>query len=330
VREQTKVVGHAVRVFYMYTAMADLAAELEDKELKKACELLWRDAVTTKMYVTGGFGPSASNEGFTADHDLPNDTAYAETCATVAMIFFGQRMLNTDLDRQYADILELGLYKGGLSGLSFDGKNYFYENKLESDGGDSRLAWHTCPCCTMNVSRLVASVGGYFYSTGEKLVAVHLYGGATSIFKMGDTTVTLSEKSNYPWDGKISIRISPDHAAAFTSKLRIPAWAEDTAKAFVNGKAVKIKGALQKGYLAVNRTWNKGDEVRLVLQMNPRRIYPNPLVKADQNKVALAQGPLVYCVEQKDNGMTPVTTLVLPRSAKVIASKKHCSAALQC
>ncbi len=322
VREQTKVVGHAVRAFYMYTAMAELAAELQDKALKRACEMLWRDAVTTKMYVTGGFGPSASNEGFTADYDLPNDTAYAETCATVAMIFFAQRMLNIDLDRQYADTLELGLYNGGLSGLSHDGKNYFYENRLESDGADSRWAWHVCPCCTMNVSRLVASVGGYFYSTGEKLVAVHLYGGATATFKIGETAVTLSEKSNYPWDGKISIRISPENAVAFTLKLRIPAWAENRAKALVNGKAVKIKGVLQKGYLAIDRIWKNDDEVRLDLPMDVRRIYANPLVKADQNKVALARGPLVYCVEQKDNGKVPVATLVLPRRAKVVARKK--------
>jgi uncharacterized protein len=174
----------------------------------------------------------------------------------------------------------------------------------------------------MNVSRLVASVGGYFYSTGENMVAVHLYGGATSTFKMGDTTVMLSEQSNYPWDGKISIRISPEHAASFTLKLRIPAWAEDKAKALVNGKAVKIKGVLQKGYLAINRTWNKDDKVRLDLPMDVRRIYANPLVKADQNKVALARGPLVYCVEQKDNGKTPVATFVLPRKAKAVASKK--------
>ena len=174
----------------------------------------------------------------------------------------------------------------------------------------------------MNVSRLVASVGGYFYSIGEKLIAVHLYGGATTTFKIGDTAVTLSEKSNYPWDGKISIKISPENAAAFTLKLRIPAWAEDKAKAMVNGKAVKIKGALQKGYLAIDRTWKENDEVRLDLPMDVRRIYANPLVKADQNKVALARGPLVYCVEQKDNGKAPVATLVLPRRAKVVASKK--------
>jgi uncharacterized protein len=322
VREQTKVVGHAVRAFYMYTAMADLAVELEDKALKKACEVLWRDAVQTKMYVTAGFGPSASNEGFTSDYDLPNDTAYAETCATVAMIFFARRMLNLDIDRQYADIMELGLYNGGLSGLSYDGTNYFYENKLESSGKDSRWAWHVCPCCTMNVSRLVASIGGYFYSTGKDLIAIHLYGGAETSVDLGGTKVHVAETSNYPWDGAITVRINPAKEKSFTLKLRIPAWAEAGAKATVNGKAVKIKGALQKGYLVITRAWQKGDVVKLDLPMDVRRIYANPLVKADQNKVALARGPLVYCVEQKDNGKTPVATLMLPRKGKISTAKK--------
>ncbi len=162
VREQDKVVGHAVRAMYMYTAMADLAAELGDAGLKRACEVLWQDVTSTRMYVTGGFGPSASNEGFTSDYDLPNDTAYAETCASVAFIFWAQRMLHLDLEPHYADALELALYNGALSGLSRDGEHYFYENKLESDGSARRWAWHPCPCCTMNVARLIASVGGYF------------------------------------------------------------------------------------------------------------------------------------------------------------------------
>jgi uncharacterized protein len=322
VREQTKVVGHAVRAFYMFTAMADLAAELDDKSLKRACEVLWRDAVATKMYVTAGFGPSASNEGFTSDYDLPNDTAYAETCATVAMVFFANRMLHLDLDRQYADIMELGLYNGALSGLSREGTTYFYENKLESDGRDNRWKWHHCPCCSMNVSRLIASIGGYFCSTGKHLIAIHLYGGADADINLDGNRVKLSERSNYPWDGAISIAVSPETERTFTLKLRIPAWAETAAKASVNGKPVTIKGKLDRGYLAIKRAWKKGDVVNLVLPMNVRRIYANPLVRADQNKVALARGPLVYCVEQIDNGKAPVSTLMLPRRAKISASKK--------
>ncbi len=321
VREQTKVVGHAVRAFYMYTAMADLAAELDDKALKKACEVLWRDAIETKMYVTGGFGPSASNEGFTSDYDLPNDTAYAETCATVAMIFFAQRMLNLDLDRQYADIMELGLYNGGLSGLSRDGTKYFYENKLESSGKDQRWAWHVCPCCTMNVARLISSIGGYYYSAGKDLLAIHLYGGASTELALGGNKIGISETSNYPWDGKIQIKVTPAKPASFTIKLRVPAWAEKKAKAAVNGKAMQVSRNLQKGYLTIKREWHKGDVITLDLPMDVRRIYANPMVKADQGKIALARGPLVYCVEQKDNGKTPVATLMLPRKAKVANAK---------
>src|SRR5690349_270343 len=160
VRQQTKVVGHAVRAMYMYTAMADLAAELNDAGLKAACERLWNDVMVTKMYITAGLGPSAHNEGFTFDYDLPNQTAYAETCASVALIFWAQRMLHLDLDGRYADVLERALYNGALSGLSRDGSHYFYANPLESNGSAERWEWHTCPCCTMNVSRLVASVGG--------------------------------------------------------------------------------------------------------------------------------------------------------------------------
>ena len=205
VRQQDKAVGHAVRAMYMYTAMADLAAELEDDDLLKACERLWQDVTTKRMYVTAGVGPSADNEGFTADYDLPNHSAYAETCASVALILWAQRMLNIDLDGQYADILELALFNGALTGLSRDGEHYFYDNPLESDGSHTRWAWHHCPCCTMNSSRLVASVSGYFYATGEDALIVHLYGGAETQLEVGGTQVKLRESSSYPWSGEITL-----------------------------------------------------------------------------------------------------------------------------
>ncbi|MEO6300229.1 MAG: beta-L-arabinofuranosidase domain-containing protein, partial [Paracoccaceae bacterium] len=234
VRKQTKVVGHAVRAMYMYTAMADLAAEHGDAGLKSACETLWADVTRTRMYVTGGFGPSASNEGFTKDYDLPNDTAYAETCASVAMVFWAARMLNLDLDGQYADILEQALYNTSLAGLSRDGTQYFYDNKLESDGSHRRWDWHPCPCCTMNVARLVASVAGYFYSAADTEVAVHLYGGATTTLPVAGGSVTLTETSNYPWSGDVSLILHPEGTRDFTLALRIPGWAKG-ATANVNG-----------------------------------------------------------------------------------------------
>lgn len=319
VREQDKVVGHAVRAFYMYAAMADLAADLDDDSLRHACEVLWKDVTTTRMYVTGGFGPSASNEGFTTDYDLPNDTAYCETCASVAMVFWAQRMLNIELDGQYAEILEQALYNGTLSGLSRDGELYFYENKLESDGSHRRWPWHPCPCCTMNVSRLVASVGGYFYSVGGDSIAVNLYGGNSAELDMGGRKIRIDEQSTYPWSGSIRITVHPDGHGPFALKLRIPDWAARDAVAVLNGNPVDVPGQTESGYLVIHRDWLDGDTIQLELPMKARRIYANPKVRMDRHRVALARGPLVYCAEQADNP-TPVPDLILPRDA-VVADK---------
>ena len=311
VREQTKVVGHAVRAMYMYTAMADLAAELGDASLQTTCVTLWADVTRTRMYVTGGFGPSASNEGFTGDYDLPNDTAYAETCASVAMVFWAARMLNLNLDGQYADMLELALYNTSLAGLSRDGTQYFYDNKLESDGSHQRWDWHPCPCCTMNVARLVASVAGYFYSVAETEVAVHLYGGADVTLPVAGGTVGFSEVSDYPWSGKIAITLDPQGTDAFTLALRIPGWAKN-ATARLNGKSVPM--VTERGYLKLHRAWAKGDVVDLMLPMAPERIYAHPAVRQDLGRVALRRGPLVYCVEQQDINC-PVAQVRLPATA---------------
>ena len=179
------MVGHAVRAMYMASAMADLALELGDESLKRACEALWRDVTTAQMYVTAGLGPKETNEGFTEPYDLPNETAYAETCASVALVFWAHRMLHLDLDGRYADVMELALFNGALTGLARDGTHYFYSNPLESRGQHRRWAWHLCPCCTMNVSRLVASVAGYALSASEDGVAFHLYGGFETTVDIG-------------------------------------------------------------------------------------------------------------------------------------------------
>ena len=311
VRAQTKVVGHAVRAMYMYTAMADLAAEHGDDGLKKACETLWADVTRTRMYVTGGFGPSASNEGFTRDYDLPNDTAYAETCASVAMVFWAARMLNLDLDGQYADILEQALYNNCMAGLSRDGTQYFYDNKLDSDGSHQRWDWHPCPCCTMNVARLVASIAGYFYSVADSEIAVHLYGGAKTTLDVAGGKVTLTETSNYPWSGDISLTLDPEGTRDFTLALRIPNWAKG-ATAKVNGAPVLM--AIERGYLKIIRKWARGDRVELSLPMPAERLYAHPDVRQDVGRVALRRGPLVYCVEQQDIAGS-VTRLRLPADA---------------
>ena len=318
VREQSKVVGHAVRAMYMYAAMADLASELSDDSLKSACETLWRDITETRMYITGGFGPSDSNEGFTNDYDLPNDTAYAETCASVAMVFWAQRMLNINLDGQYADILELALYNNSLAGLSRDGEHYFYDNKLDSDGTHSRWSWHHCPCCTMNASRLIASVAGYFYSTSDESLAIHLYGTSEADVSVGANSVTIKQVSDYPWSGQISVEVLLEKPIKFALKLRIPGWAKG-ATAQVNGEAIDARANLENGYLTIGRQWASGDIVRLDLPMPAERIYAHPHIKADLGRVALRRGPLVYCLEQHDNGTEPVSSLRLPQSADIRA-----------
>lgn len=320
VREQDKVVGHAVRAMYLYTAMADLAAEIGDAGLKHACTVLWDDVMETKMYVTAGLGPSAHNEGFTHDFDLPNQTAYAETCASVALIFWAQRMLHLDLDGKYADILELAMFNGALSGLSRDGEHYFYANPLESDGTPTRWAWHTCPCCTMNVSRLVASVGGYFLSAAPDGVAFHLYGGISTTVEIAGTTVALREVSTYPWSGDIAIHVDPASPATFDVKLRIPGWSSG-ATVLVNGEAVDVSATVN-GYLTIHRVWTAGDVVRLDLPMPPVRLYAHPGVSMDAGRVALKRGPLVYCVEEIDNPGGRVQRLKLPRDAALRAETR--------
>jgi DUF1680 family protein len=312
VRAQTKMVGHAVRAMYMASAMADLALELDDAGLKSACEALWRDVTTGQMYVTAGLGPKESNEGFTEPYDLPNETAYAETCASVALVFWAQRMLHLDLDGTYADVMERALFNGALSGLSRDGTHYFYANPLESRGQHRRWAWHVCPCCTMNVSRLVASIGGYFVSTSDAGVAVHLYGGLSASPTIQGKRVAIKESSDYPWSGDIRIEVEPEAPTTFELKLRIPGWAKGATGA-VNGEPVGL--APVRGYATISRRWSAGDVVALNLPMPPERLYAHPNVRMDVGRVALRRGPLVYCVEEADNPGGPVQRLTLPRGA---------------
>jgi DUF1680 family protein len=265
------------------------------------------------MYVTAGLGPSAANEGFTSDYDLPNDTAYAETCASVALIFWAKRMLNLDLDGAYADVMELALYNGALSGLSRDGTTYFYQNPLESDGSHRRWDWHPCPCCTMNVSRLVASVGGYFYSVGADVVAVHLYGGNSADLTVNGTKVAMRQTTDYPWDGSVNIAVDPQTPTSFALKLRIPGWSRATSIA-INGKPVIVERP-ERGYVEIRREWSAGDLVDVDLPMPVERVYASPRVKMDVGRIALKRGPLVYCLEQVDNSDNPVNLIRLPRGA---------------
>ena len=300
VREQDKVVGHAVRAMYLYSGMADIATEYGDDSLRMALERLWADLTSKRLYVTGGLGPSSDNEGFTADYDLPNETAYAETCAAVGLIFWSSRMLGMGPDARYADIMELALYNGSISGLSQDGSLFFYENPLESRGGHHRWKWHHCPCCPPNIGRMVASIGSYMYGVADDAIAVHLYGDNTARLNIAGRPVRLTQTSRYPWDGAIAIAVDPEMPTTFTLHLRIPGWCRN-ASLSVNGEAVDLASATRHSYAAITREWTAGDQVRLDLDMAVERVRAHPDVRQNVGRIALMRGPLVYCLEETDN-----------------------------
>lgn len=313
VREQHEVVGHAVRAMYLYTAMMDLAREYGDASLHEACEHLWRHLTTKRMYVTGGIGTSRHNEGFTSDYDLPNEDAYAETCAAIGLIFWAQRLLQLDCDRRYADPLELALYNSVLSAVSGDGQAFFYENPLASNGHHHRQPWFHCPCCPPNLARLFASLGEYIYAQSETDAVVHLYIQSTGKLSVADQTVTLRQETDYPWDGTVAIQVTPEQPAAFGLRLRIPGWCR-SASVTVNGAAVNGTDRLEQGYVRLERLWQPGDVVKLELAMPIERLSAHPEIKADQGQIALRRGPLIYCLEQCDQ-TEPLHRLVLPPAA---------------
>ena len=317
VREQRAVVGHAVRAMYLYSAMADLAGEYGDRSLMAACETLWADLTTKRLYVTGGLGPSARNEGFTADYDLPNETAYAETCAAVGLIFWAQRMLLVERDRRYADMMEQALYNGALSGLALDGEHFFYDNPLSTRGGHRRWTWHRCPCCPPNLGRLIASLGQYVYSTGPLELAVHLFIAGRARMQVDGVNVAVQQTTRYPWDGGVTIRVEPERAADFALRLRIPAWCR-SARLAINGSAIDVEAAMDRGYAQIPRRWQPGDVLQLELAMPAERIYAHPEVIADAGRVALKRGPVVYCIEGADHA-APVHRIALPRSTAIEA-----------
>lgn len=315
VREQSQVVGHAVRAMYLYAAMADLAAADGDPQLRTACERLWNDLTRHSLYVTGGLGPSASNEGMTRPYDLPNDTAYAETCAAVGLAFWARRMAALTGEGRYADVMERSLYNNVLSGVSLGGDHFLYENPLESDGTHRRWAWHACPCCPPNVARLLASLGEYVYAVSAREVTVNLYAGSTLQAEVGGRALTLTQEGMYPWRGDIHLFMTLDAPATFTVRLRIPAWAQG-ATLNVNGEAVAVTP--QQGYAVVTREWSAGDTIDLMLPLVPRRTYAHPAVRQDAGLVALEYGPLVYCVEGLDQ-RADLHALSLPRDSALDA-----------
>jgi uncharacterized protein len=301
IRTQDKVTGHAVRAMYLYTAMADLAAEDADAGLHEACERLWRDLTDKRLYVTGGLGPSWTNEGFTRDYDLPNDTAYAETCAAVGLVFWAHRMLLLTGERAYADVMERALYNGAISGISLHGDRFFYENRLASRGGVERWVWHICPCCPANIARLLGSLGQYVCSTGPDEISVHLYGQSRCQVRLGERTVALRQQTRFPWDGEIALSVDPPAPSRFALRLRLPEWSPSCTVA-VNGTQITT-APLDRGYIRIDRDWAPGDHITLSLAMPPRKLSAQPELVFDVGRTAVQRGPFIYCVEETDAGV---------------------------
>lgn len=336
VRLQEKAIGHAVRLMYMLTGMADVAALTGDESLFEACRKLWDNIVTKQMYITGGIGSMAQGEAFSFDYDLPNDTVYAETCASIGLIFFAHHMLKISPESKYADVMERALYNTVVGGMARDGKHFFYVNPLEVDpkacGGANhkfdhvkpvRQKWFGCACCPPNVARLLASLGEYIYTVQDQTVYTHLYIGGEAELQVGEGTVLLKQTTDYPWDGRIVIEVTPEpQCLDFTLALRLPDWCPE-ASLLVNGEICKLEDRLMKnGYLTVHRDWSTGDTVELRLEMPVTRVHSHPLVRSNIGKVALQRGPLVYCLEQADNG-EHLHELVLPKSAELTARREE-------
>lgn len=332
VRKQKSVEGHAVRAMYLLSGMADVAAETKDAALLASCRRLWKNVVQKRMYITGGIGSSRFGERFTFDYDLPNETAYAETCAAIALVFFAHRMLQLEADSQYADVMERALYNGVLSGVSQDGKRFFYANPLsvfpEAFKGNTghvspvRQTWFGCACCPTNMVRLLSSIGQYIYSQNKDEAYVHLYVGGTAQFSIGGQCVELVQQTEYPWKETIRILVKPEKTSQFTLALRIPGWCRRP-RLRINGKAVKLEPIMNKGYAKIRRIWSKGDVVDLTLPMPVERMEASPSVRMNCGRVALQRGPVVYCLEQVDNGKNlNDITLLRHAPAKVVFSKK--------
>jgi DUF1680 family protein len=298
-----------VRALYLYCGITDVAEELNDSSLRQVVKTLWDDVTGKKMYLTGAVGSSQFGEAFTIDYDLPNDTAYNETCASVALIMWAYRMLCAELDRQYADIMERALYNAVLGSMSFDGRRYFYANPLEiwpascaarndkQHIAAERKAWFTCACCPPNVARLLSSLPQYFYSFNDSVLCVHLYGNSKTTFITDGRRITLTQTTEYPWDGRIHIDI--DGEADFILALRLPGWCREYSLSFNKTPIDQVDD--QNGYLLLSRHWHSGDCVELMLQMPIERVYPLPYY-VQMRKVAVQRGPLIYCIEEVDNG----------------------------
>lgn len=314
VLEQDEAVGHAVRATYMYAGMADVAAITGDSSYIKAVDRIWENIVGKKIYITGGIGARHAGEAFGDNYELPNLSAYNETCAAIGNVYVNYRLFLLHGDAKYFDVLERTLYNGLISGVSLDGGSFFYPNPLASTGGYSRKPWFGCACCPSNICRFIPSLPGYVYAVKDDQVYVNLFLSNRAELKVNRKKLVLEQETGYPWNGDIRIRVAQGNLP-FTMHLRIPGWVREAVlpsdlyryadgqelgyTVTVNGEPVA--GELQKGYLLIDRKWKKGDVVEVNFDMKPRIVKANGKVEADRGRVAVERGPLVYCAEWPDN-----------------------------
>lgn len=330
VTQQTEAVGHAVRAEYMYAGMTDVAAIYRDPAYLKAVNTIWENIVNKKMYLTGGVGSRHGGEAFGDNYELPNRTAYNETCAAIGSVYWNHRMFLLTGDPKYYDIIERTLYNGLIAGISLGGKEFFYPNPLESDGkfrfnqgACTRSSWFDCSCCPTNMIRFLPSVPGLIYATDHDSLYVNLFMANKAEVKIGNKKVEVTQQTNYPWTGTVKIIVNPEKKTAFTLKIRVPGWAKDmvtpgnlysytgepAGKFFLKtGKDAPV--FFKNGYFVITKEWNPGDSIELDLPMSVRKVKANENVKDDLGKVAFEYGPLVYCAEEVDNG--PVFNLAIP------------------
>lgn len=326
---QHEAEGHAVRAAYMYTGMADVAALTGDQAYLHAIDDIWNDVVGKKLYITGGIGSTGNGEAFGPAYDLPNMSAYCETCASIGNIFWNSRMFLLHGNAEYMDVLERTLYNGLLSGVSLKGNRFFYPNPLASMGQYQRGAWFACACCISNMTRFLPSVPGYVYAHDQNDLYVNLFMSNSANINLGGRKINIIQKTNYPWDGKVDITINPERNSNFTLRVRVPGWARNKPVpgklyAFmdamqtpvhisINGKPVSYR--LDKGYAVFTRNWKKDDKLTMDLPMQIRKVLANPLVKADNDRFAFQRGPIVYCLEGPDNRDSLVQNISISKTA---------------
>ena len=335
--DQTEAVGHAVRATYMYSGMADVAAITGDAGYVHAIDAIWDNVVGKKLYITGGIGATGNGEAFGGNYELPNLTAYNETCASVGNDFWNERLFLLHGDAKYIDVMERTLYNGLISGVSLDGKSFFYQNPLESNGRRGRSPWFGVACCPGNITRFMASVPGYMYALAGDTLYVNLFAGGTADVHMGSRAVKVVQETRYPWDGRVKISVDPGAAARFAIKVRIPGWARDQAvpsdlyrfadardavpSLSINGKPVRtdLDKDPEQGYVTLDREWKAGDTIDLNLPMPVRRVMANSQVSSDRGRVAIERGPIVFAAEAVDSPDHKVRNLLLPDSEPLTA-----------